>query len=515
MTVARNPGRKIGVLLVNKRLEVPSSYPDWDSLQQITYAPEIQEIAREGDYWRINGLLNVCITYKRDKRVSSANEVIDGELGQLAGFLQEKTFFDDGFSDHDEFAEEGAKLVEDDWEEGNPREDSISYLQPLEFSGLTPLRAGFVPSDTPIVSLIDVENKTPGEHMLDIGAILLFEDEALPQVAEQAWGEGVEFIQPFALTSWPPGMAEVVEWQVGYPEWSVMLKDGEALVSGNLIVQVIGTEKEGEEREFTGISTQCPIRLTIPLDASRSSNSVSGVKVEILEVREDPVGLAVRGQVLIDRIAEVSAEEVETREEDFTQGEMESLEAEISEEPDTIKGDFVGDEAEFQLEGTYSGDMDPDSHDILSHIDMFGDELSDFEDVLCQPLEEEAEVTQFSIGQSDEPSVLTSEDTYQEAPQATGNVKFRLSYSKSPRSPQSNQQEPPSPIPADQLQPVPGILKKIAQGKGRTNWKLYLVKQQDTLESICQNYGISQEDFRAKNKLDTNVEPGQYLWITR
>lgn len=520
MTETGNPGMKIGVLLINKRLEVPSSYPDRDSMHQITFAPEVQEILQEGDFWRITGLLNVCITYRRVNTPIPANQIIEAEMGQLSGFLEEKTFFDDGFSDHDEFAEEGAKLVEDDWEEGNPREDSISYLQPLEYTGITPRRADFVPSAKPRVRVIDMETKTPGEHMVDIGVILAFEDEAVPQVAEQAWGEGVEFIQPFALTSWPPGMAEVVEWQVGYPEWQVMLKDKEALVSGNLIVQVIGAEKEGEEREFTGISTQCPIQITIPLDQSRPNSTVSGVNVEILEVREDPAGLAVRGQVLIDRVPAGSAVETEFIQDDIVLSEAESIQNDDNLdkiETERIQEELHLDETECKLEATYSGNMDPDAHEILCHVDQMADELPDFEEVLCLP-QEEVEVTQSAIGEASEPSEFEAEITFQETDSAPDNVKFNLSYSKqgsTQKVPQARHQDPPTQVYAEPQQPVPGILKKIAQGKGRTNWKLYLVKQQDTLESICENYGISQEDFRAKNKLSTDVEPGQYLWITR
>ncbi|HEX3032579.1 MAG TPA: LysM peptidoglycan-binding domain-containing protein [Bacillota bacterium] len=528
MTETRNPGRKLGVLLINKRLEVPASYPDRDSLLQITFNPEVQELVPEGDYWRISGLLNACITYKRTHPASSRENQV-GDLGELADILEEKNFFDDGFSDHDEFAEESAQLWEDDWEEGNPGENSISYLHPVEFSGITPRRADILPVNKPTVSLVDMQIKTPDEHLVDIAVILQFRDEGLPQVMEQTWGEGVEFIQPFSLTSWPPGMADVVAWQVGYPEWQMVLKDHEALVSGNLIVQVIGVEREGDEREFTGISTQCPIQVSIALDRTKPNSTVNGVTVEILEVREDAAGLAVRGQVLVDRSepeeagverdvqpdldqepgAEVKAEvQAENGEKAYVEtdldifaGEDEDIEVipvlEVPKETETGPDDKNADE--IPLNPVYSGDMDPDSHDILRHVDLLVDDIPGIEDVLGAV---EAQV----------------EETAPEPSKAAGEMKFRLSYSGSGKISKSTQ--PPTVATGEKtlaqpVSPVPNFIKKASNASNRTRWTLYLVKQDDTLEGICNNYGISPEEFRAKNKLKDQVEPGQYLWVTK
>ncbi|HEX3031742.1 MAG TPA: LysM peptidoglycan-binding domain-containing protein [Bacillota bacterium] len=553
-------GAKRGVLLVNKRVELPGEYPSLDRLDQVTFNPLILEITQEGSYWRITGSLNACLTYNYARPLVNRDREGPAETGELAHSLGEKSFFDDGFSDHDEFAEEGALLQDSDPASPESGRDTVvRYIDGTQFSGVTPGLGSVIPDLTKLTAnVVDVELKTPTERILDISAIVTIDEVGEFQLRDLLDTDGYEFQHTLAISSWPPGMAEVVEWQVGFNSTETVILDREIMVKGEMLVQIIGVEKEGEERDFTCVFTQAPITLQVPIPQGTMKELINGVTTEMLEVKEDAAGLIIVGLVRLELAEPVQqpeermdldadleidlapeqliTEQLGTDElttNGLTTDELttEQLDQQIS-EPGTLQSVEVN---ELILEGCYSDDMDPDAEELLRKVDVLLEEIPSLEDVLGQPLtptEQEGDVVLVS-----EP-VPAEEKEAPVAQQQNQGVKYKLNYSGSKKI--SHTQAETQQIQPRSLSQLRHLIREKAvhpvetdsteqsvaesslqdfpaanQLKSRVNWTLYLVKQGESLESVSQRYNIDGEALRAKNALTGNLEAGQFIWIPK
>jgi hypothetical protein len=303
MSDSQSHGIKRGVLLLNNRVVIPEGIPGVQKVEQVVVTPKLRSASWEEDYWRFTGELQVKVTYSALKINSQTPEMKKRDSDGNLDINVEKNFYDDGFSDHDEFAEEEYILLEEGFEpeQLNNGLETQTFEQLIQFTGYSPADSVKLPETASLVPLlVDVELKLHDERVLDISVVVLLEEQIISRGEADAPPSGVEFRHPLFISSWPPGMAEILEWQVGFKAGEVTVRNNELLITGELVIQVIGVEKEGGDREFTNVNTQSSVFWSLPIPPETELNSVTGIKVAISKVQEDSAGLAVLGSIYLD-----------------------------------------------------------------------------------------------------------------------------------------------------------------------------------------------------------------------
>ncbi|MFZ3172246.1 MAG: LysM peptidoglycan-binding domain-containing protein [Carboxydocellales bacterium] len=315
MSDSQSHGVKRGVLLLNNRVVIPEGLPGVQKVEQVVVTPKLRSASREEEYLRFAGELQVKVTYVALKSNSQTPEIKKWDPAGNQDTNVEKNFYDDGFSDHDEFAEEEIILLEEgfDPEQLNNGLETQTFEQLIQFTGYSPADSVESPETDILVPLVvDVELKLRDERVLDISAVVLLEEQIISRGEAASPPSGLEFRHPLFISSWPPGMAEILEWQVGFKAGEVSVRDNELLINGELVIQVIGVEKEGGDRDFTNVNTQSSVFWSLPIPPETELNSVTGIKVAISKVQEDSDGLAVLGSIYLDIAPVSSPEQLET-----------------------------------------------------------------------------------------------------------------------------------------------------------------------------------------------------------
>lgn len=565
-------GVKRGVLLLNNRVVVPGSLPGVSRVDQVAVTPVLRSVSWEGDYWRYAGVLQVQVTYGAAMRETNPEGMKTWDPDGSLSVYGEKNFYDDGFSDHDEFAEEEFILLEE-----GPAPEQLGFSlqiqsleQTVEFAGLSPaVSAGLPEADCLISRVIDVEVKVRDERVLDMSVVLVLEEEDSSQIRGVPGGSVVEFRHPLSMSSWPPGMAEVLEWQAGFKAGELVFRDNEVLVNGELVIQVIGVEKEGGEREFSNVTTQSPVFWAIPLPPGTDRSLLSGVKVAISRVQEDSAGLAVfgaihldiaEGSILLDRPEETLVPPVEVEDVPMPAGYPEEV-LMLPEEPtlpvfadiaaqdcnlgwlkdwadgqciepgdrnELFEGDYAvpagvaeGEQVS-EPEGLHSEDIDPDSEELLRSLDdgfSLNRRIAEARYNLTygvQPkaktrLPENSEPVRKSLTQL---KFISREALQGEArPPAINKVS---ALGKTQPQTAERQLSPQKPLGRTVSAQVRRVIEKNSGSKPTGTWTLYLVKSGDSLGEICRRYGIDSEIVRERNQLSGNsLEPGSTIWIPK
>lgn len=291
-------GVKKGVMLINTRVVIPDGSPGVDKVEQIVYTPFLRSVTFQEENWQFTGSLEIKITY-----LSETPRSRGVETGRLVESSGNQDFYDDGFSDCDEFAEEEAVRIEDKpgtgWLYHSPAIHSFADV--TGFTGQSPaLHLALPEVDQTWLRVMDVEVKVRDQRTLDISAVVRFEDQEGMRENCSAGEKVLEFEYPLALPSWPPGMADILEWQAGFREGVLQFNGTEMCVNGELILQVICVEKEAGEREFSVVNTKSPMFWRIPLPTGIDPDLIMAVNLEIKGVREESDGLVVNGVLFVD-----------------------------------------------------------------------------------------------------------------------------------------------------------------------------------------------------------------------
>lgn len=507
---------KRGVLLLNSRVVIPDSIPGVSKVQQVIVSPILRTVSWEGEYWRFAGELQIKVTYGAVKMKDSPEGMKLWDPDRSLSGYEEKKFYDDGFSDHDEFAEEEYILLE----EGPLPEkltslEAHSFEQMVEFTGFSPAAGVELPEyDCLVPRVMDVELKVRDERVLDMYVVLVLEEQVNSRSEGVHGQSAVEFRHPLFISSWPPGMAEVLEWQVGFKAGEVLFRDNEILVSGELVIQVIGVEKEGGEREFSNVNTISAISWEIPVPPGLERSSVSGVKVTINKVQEDSAGLAVLGSLYLDLVVEPLPEQFVKEVEQIQLGEptlpvfadpgtqdgtLDWLKnwanGQCQLQEDDVKPEF------FEPVGVCCEDINPDSEEFLSSMDIALGEIPTLEEVM-------AEFTNSSYQGLDERFESNLRVTEAIPKEYSGQVRKRLTELKFINRTAIQQ--------VDKTPAVDKVIEKNTATKPIGTWTLYMVKHGDTLGIVCRRYGVDPEIVRKRNNLSgQSLVPGTSLWIPK
>ncbi len=616
---------KKGVLLINQRIFIPVDLPVLARFRDLKCSPRIRLITMEEANWQYWGELQIALTYSTVKPHDHHHHRDFGNATNGQTNHQIKDFFDDGFSDHDEFAEEEVVLSDDDLvlERSNVLLETVLLEDTLEFTGRSPASDFSTPNPENLsVRVRDMEVKVRDERTLDLAIVLVVETDQ--QTREEAGLEVHTYRHPLSISSWPPGMAEVMEWQTAFKEEQILFRDNEILLNGELLIQVIGLEKEGDERAFTEIITKSLVSWNVNLPPGVDRQFIQGLKVNVNEIREDAGGLSVYGVLYLDMMSasllnnEAQEQQVEqpalpvlpeTHEQELLEraepGEqvlssseqlLDQLFAELEETnnaelviPTHVEPEFqpvtkliaqsapvfamlldaepavqlpvaaidpamppseqtesswlnewvTGQELEVtgmgtvnlepaeepsvpvginrapdDLAGIYSGDVDPESAELLRSFEITLGELPTLEDIMAQP--ESVEAAEAVETQQEQPEVkynLTyngKSKTRIDSPSTVGTMRqglTKLKYINRVNLAEEDYQ-------VSSVITEPEITVALAKPKGR--WTLYLVKANDTIATISQQYCVDPEILRNRNKLSVDsLENVGSIWIPK
>ncbi|MHB1167584.1 MAG: hypothetical protein ACYC0N_03485, partial [Carboxydocellales bacterium] len=169
MSDSQSHGVKRGVLLLNNRVVIPEGILGVQKVEQVVVTPKLRSASWEEDYWRFAGELQVKVTYGALKSNSQTPEIKKWDPDGNQDTNVEKNFYDDGFSDHDEFAEEEFILLEEgfDPEQLSNGLETQTFEQLIQFTGYSPADSVELPETDSLVPLVvDVELKLRDQRVL-------------------------------------------------------------------------------------------------------------------------------------------------------------------------------------------------------------------------------------------------------------------------------------------------------------------------------------------------------------